>query len=192
MWAVWDPLFFVFTLSYLFESEMSGLLLGALGHCPFHNYIHCRCDFTPCMIWVDHHFSSYIHWFAIILVIACDSSHLLHPLVHSLHWPIPNLIFPLHHYCVSHYRFDFLHCLIIDIIFILGALKSMAHEFFYTCCILNMRAWVFYHWVFKPSFLSFLLPYHSGLHYILCLKTTRGYETRCRLRQSLLGQVFEI
>ena len=31
---------------------------------------------------------------------------------------------------------------------------------------------VFYHWVFGPSFLSFLLPYHPGLHYVLCLKTT--------------------
>ena len=52
MWAFWDPLLFVFTLSYLFESEMSDLFLGALGHCPFHHYIYCWCDFTPCLIWL--------------------------------------------------------------------------------------------------------------------------------------------
>ena len=30
----------------------------------------------------------------------------------------------------------------------------------------------FDYWVFEPSFLSFLSPYHLGLHYIPCLKTT--------------------
>ena len=48
---------FVFTSSHLFfESEMSDLLLRSLGYCPFHHYIHCWCDFTLCLIWVDHHF----------------------------------------------------------------------------------------------------------------------------------------
>ena len=56
MWAFWDSLYFVFTLSYLFESEMSDLLLAALGHCPFHYYLHCWCDCTLCLIWVDHLF----------------------------------------------------------------------------------------------------------------------------------------
>ena len=79
MWAFWDHLFFVFTLSYFFKSEMSDLLLRALGHYLFHHYIHCWCDFTPCLIWVDHHFSSYIHCFAIILIIVYDSSHSLYP-----------------------------------------------------------------------------------------------------------------
>ena len=40
-----------------FESEMSDLLLGALGHCHFHHYVHCWCDFISCLIWVDHHSS---------------------------------------------------------------------------------------------------------------------------------------
>ena len=172
MWAFWDPIFFVFTLSYLFESEMSDLFLGTLGHCLFLHYFHYWCDFTPCLTWVDHHFSSYINCFAIILVIAYDSSYLFHPIVLFLHWPIPGLIFPLHHFCVSHYQFDLLHRLIINIIFTLSTFKSMAHELFYTCCILYMRAWVFYHWVFRPSFPSFLLPYHPSLHYVPCLKTT--------------------
>ena len=190
-WAFWDPIFFVFTLSYLFESEMSSLLLGAMGHCPFHHYIHCWCDFTPCLIWVDHHFSLYIHCFTIILVIACDSSHSLHPLILFLHWPIPSLIFPLHHSCTSHYQFDLLHCLIINIIFTLGTLSSMAHEFFYTCCILHM------HGFFIIGYLS-LVSLH--FYYLITLVhiTSRvlrppwGHEINCRLWQPLLGQVFEI
>ena len=163
--------FFVFTLSYFFESGMSDLLLETLGHCPFHHYIHYWCDFTPYLIWVDHHFSSYIHRFVIILIIACDSSHSLHPLVLFLHWPILGLIFPLHHYYASHYQFDLLHP-VIDIIFTLGTFRSMVHELFYTCCNLYMRAWAFDHWVFGLSFPSFLLTYHPSLRYVPCLKTT--------------------
>ena len=82
MWAFRDMFFFVFTLSHLLlESEMSDLLLGALGYCPFHYYIHYWYDFTPRLIWVDHHSSSYIHCFTIILTIAFDSSSSFHPLV---------------------------------------------------------------------------------------------------------------
>ena len=33
-----------------FESEMSDLLLGALGHCHFRHYVHCWCDFISCLI----------------------------------------------------------------------------------------------------------------------------------------------
>ena len=171
MWALWDPIFFVFTLSYFFESEMSDLL-GALGHCHFHHYIHCWCDFTPCLIWVDHQFSSYILCFVIIPIIACDSSRSLHPFVLFLHWPIPGLISLLHHSYISHYQSYLLHRLIINIIFTLCTLRSMAHELFYTCCILYIRAWVFYHWVFGPSFPSLLLLYRPSLHYVPCLKTT--------------------
>ena len=63
-------------------------------------------------------------------------------------------------------------CLLIDIIFTLGILRSMAHGIHYTCCISYMRAWFSDHRVFGPSFLSFLLPYHPSLRYISCLKTT--------------------
>ena len=128
---------------------------------------------TPCLIWVDHHFSSYIHCFAIILVIAYDSSHSLHSLVLFLHRSIPGLIFPLHHSCISHYQFDLPPCLIIDIIFTLGTLKSMAHEFFYTCCILYMRTWVF----FIIGYLGLLF-----LHFYYLI--TLAYITSCILRPS--------
>ncbi|RVX18418.1 Pol polyprotein [Vitis vinifera] len=46
----------------------------------------------------------------------------------------------------------------------------------------------FDHWVFEPSFLSFLSPYHLGLRYVPCLKTTLRPWIRCRLQQPLLGQ----
>ena len=125
-------------------------------------------------------------WFELIITflrifivsLSFSSLLLIHPLrftpfVLFLHWPIPSLIFPLHHSYISHYQFDFLHCLIIDIIFTLGTLRSMAHKFFYTFCILYMRAWVFfYHWVFGPSFPSFLLLYRPSLIYVPCFKTT--------------------
>ena len=172
MWASRNLHFFCIRCIMYFKSETNDLILGALDHCPFHHCIHYWCDFTSCLIWVDHHFSSYIHCFTIILVIACDSSHSLHPLVLFLRWPIPNLIFPFHHSCISHYQVDLPHCLFIDVIFTLGTLRFMAHRLFYTCCILYMKAWVFDHWVFGSSFPSFLLPYHLSLSYVPCLKTT--------------------
>ena len=97
--------FFIFTSSHpLLKSEMSDLLLGALGHCPFCYYIHCWCDFTPCLIWVDHHSFLYVHCFTLILTIAFDSFPSLHPLILLLQWPIPSLLFSLHHFCTSHYH----------------------------------------------------------------------------------------
>ena len=168
---------------------MGDLLLGILDHCPFYHYIHYWCDFTPCLTWVDRHFSSYIHCFTIILVIACDSSRSLPPPPSPHFFSYTNIFqvwYLLHHSCVSHYQFDLLHHLIIDIIFTLSTFKSMVHEFFYTCCILYMRAGVFYHWVFGPSFPSFLLPYHPSLRYVPYLKTT------LRPWDQILGHVFEI
>ena len=67
-------------LSCLFVREMSDLLLRTPSHCPFHHYIHCWCDFASCLIWVGHHISLHIHCFAIIFIIACDSSHSFHVL----------------------------------------------------------------------------------------------------------------
>ena len=129
---------------------------------------------TSLHVWFES-ITTFLH----IFIVSLSSSSLLvihlirfTPLVLFLHWPIPSLIFPLHHSYISDYQFDFLHCLIIDIIFTLGTLTSMVHEFFYTCCISHMRAWVSDRWVFEPSFLSFLLPSHPSLRYIPCLKTT--------------------
>ena len=183
---------FVSALSYLFQSEMSDLVLRTPSHCLFHHYIHYWCDFTPCLIWVDHHFYSYIHCFALIFIIACDSSSSLHPLVLFLHWLIPDLIFPWHHSCASHYQFDLLHRLIIDIIFTLGTFKFMAHEIFYTCCISYMRAWVLI--IGYLGLVSFLFYYPITLAYVTSrvLRPPWGHGIRCHLQQPLLGQVFEI
>ena len=121
--------------SYPFVREMSDLLLRTPSHCPSHHYIHYRCDFTSCLIWVDHHLSSYIHCFAIIFIVACASPHSLHVLLSSYSnpsrvWYSFRIIIP--HITISSFCFI---CLLIDIIFTLGILRSMAHGVHHTCCI---------------------------------------------------------
>ena len=142
MWAFRDLSFFVFIFVVCFESEMSDFLLGALGHCPFHHYIHCWCDFPLCLIWVDHHSFSYVHCFTIILIIAFHLSSSFHPLFFSYSDPSRvwySLCIIITHLIINLICFI---CLLIDIIFTLGTRKSMTHEIYYTCCILYMRAWV--------------------------------------------------
>ena len=136
--------FFVYLVS-----EMSDLLLGALGHCPFHHRVRSWCDFTPWLIRVDHYsFWCYLlhyhpprfrFWFII----------LTSPLILFLQWPILGLILPSHHHHTSHYQFDLLH------------LSPHLHY-------VHIR----HHWVFGTSFPSFLSPYHPSLRYVSCLKTT--------------------
>ena len=55
MWASRNLHFFCIRCIMYFKSETNDLILGALDHCPFHHYIHCWCDFTSCLIWVDHY-----------------------------------------------------------------------------------------------------------------------------------------
>ena len=110
--------------------------------------------------------------FTNILVFAFDSSISFHVLSFSYSYPFLGLLPSLHHHYTSHYQFVFLHCLVIVIIFTLGTCKSMAHEIYYSRCISYMRAWVSDHWVFEPSFPSFLSPHHLSLRYVPCLKTT--------------------
>ena len=91
-----------------FESEMNDLLLGALGHCLFHHYVHCWCDFTPCLIWVDHysslcylfhHHPRFRFWF--IIFTSC--------LIRFLQQPISGLMLFSHHHYTYHYQFILLH-----------------------------------------------------------------------------------
>ena len=91
MWAFWDPLLFVFTLSYLFESKMSDLLLGALGHCYFHHYIHCWCDLLH--VW----FESIITFLRIFIV---SLSSLSLPVIHLIRFP------PCYFLTLTYSRFD--------------------------------------------------------------------------------------
>ena len=149
---------------------MSDLLLGALGHCPFHYYIHCWCDFTSCWIWVDLHSSlcASLHHHPHF---AFDSSSSSHPLSFSYSDPFPSLTLSLHHHYTPYYQCYFLHYLIVVTIFILGIVRSMAHDFLYMLHFIH-EGMSFDHWVFEPSFPSFLLPYHPSLHYVMCLKIT--------------------
>ena len=119
MWALWDPMLFAL-LSYLFVREMSDLLLRIPSHCPFHHYIHYWCDFTSWLIWVDHHLSSHIHCFAVVFIVACDSSHSLHILFSPYSNPSRvrySLRIIITHITISSLCFI---CLLIDIIFTLG------------------------------------------------------------------------
>ena len=127
-------------LSYLFVREMSDLLLRTSSHCPFHHYIHYWCDFTSWLIWVNHHLSSHIHCFAVVFIVACDSSHFPHILFSPYNNPSRvrySLRIIITHITISSFCFI---CLLIDIIFTLGILRSMAHGIHYTCCISYMRA----------------------------------------------------
>ena len=123
---------------------MSDLLLGALGHYPFHHYIHYWCDFTPCLIWVDHysslcylfhHHPRFRSWF--IIFTSC--------LIIFLQQPISGLIFSSRHHYTYHVLFFFSY---------------------------SNPSQVSDHWVFEPCFLSFLSPYYLSLCYVLGLKTT--------------------
>ena len=68
----------------------------------------------------------------------------------------------------------------------------MAHELFYTCYILYMRAWVLI--IGYLSLVSFHFYFLISLAYVTScvLRSHWGHEIRCRLWQPLLGQVFEI
>ena len=176
-----------------FESEMSGLLLGTPGHCSIHHYVHCWCDFTPCLIWVDYYsslFSSLQHhprfcfW----------SITLISPLAILLHLSFYSQsdTSRASFFYTSRYQIIFLHHLIIDITFTLGTFRSMAHELLYTCCISCMRAWVLIIGYLGLVSLHFYHPITLAYVMSRVLRPPWGHGIRCRLRQPLLGQVFEI
>ena len=129
----------------------------------------------------------------ITLVFASDSSFSLHILFFS-HSNPSRVWFSLHiiitHITISSFYFI---CLLIHIIFTLGILKSMTHGIYYTCCISYIRAWFFF--IIGYLSLVFLHFYHLiTLAYVTShvLRPPWGHGIRCRLRQPLLGQVFEI
>ena len=181
-------------LSYLFVREMSDLLLRTSSHCPFHYYIHYWCDFTSCLIWVDHHISSYIHCFVVIFVIACDSSHSLHPpcsfltltysrfdvsfssfLPISLSVRFASLSYYWHHIRV---RYPQVHGSR-DLLYMLHFIYEGGHEFL----IIGYLSLIFLHFYY-PITLAYVTS--------RVLRPPWGHEIRCCLRQPLLGQVFEI
>ena len=109
MWAFRDPSLLCIHFIICFVSEMSDFLLGALGYCPFHHYAHSWCDFTPCLIWVDH-YSSWCYLFHYHHPYFCFWSIILtSPLIIFLQWPNSSSILPSHHHYTSHYQFGLLH-----------------------------------------------------------------------------------
>ena len=108
----------------------------------------------------------------IILVFVSDSSFSLHLLFFS--YSDPSRVWYLIHIIITHLTISLIRfiCFLIYLMFTVGTIGSLAHGIYYTCCISYMRAWVFDHWVFGPSFPSFLSPQHPNLRYVPCLKTT--------------------
>ena len=160
--------------------------LGTLSHCPFHHHIHYWCDFTPRLTWVDHHFSSYIHCFTIILVIACDSSHSLHPLVIFIHWPIPGLIFPC---IILAYLIISLICFIISLLILYSHWAPSGPWF--TSFSIHVAFYTWGHGFFIIGYLG-LVSLHFYYLITLAYVTSRvlrplwGYGIRSRLKQPLL------
>ena len=140
MWAFRDPLFFVFTLLYILRVRWVTNLRssGSLSLPSLRSWL----------MWL--HFMFDLHELSLFFVFFASPSSSLLLLIHSLRlvpvlflqWPIPSLILSLHHPYASHYQFILFHCFIIIIMFALITFRSLAHEIFYTCCILYMRAWV--------------------------------------------------
>ena len=171
MWAFWDPFFLcIHFVIFLWEWDKwpSPRNSGSLSLPSLHSLL----------MWLHSIFD--LSWSSFFFVY---SSFRYYP-YHCL-WFIPFASPPYSFLTLTYSRFDIspasllrislsvdlLHP-VIDIIFTLGTFRSMAHELFYTCCNLYMRAWAFDHWVFGLSFLSFLLTYHPSLRYVPCLKTT--------------------
>ena len=185
MWAFWDPIFFVFTLSYFFENEMSDLLLWTMGHCPFHHYIHYWCDFTPCLTWVDRHFSLYCLWFVPFA-----------PLPPSLFFSYTNI------YQVWYFSCIILAYLVISLIcFIVSLLILYSHRAPSSPWLTSFSIHVaFYTWGHGFLIIGYLGLVSLHFYYLITLAyiTSRvlrppwSHGIRCRLRQPLLGQVSEI
>ena len=158
VWTFRDPPWFVFVLLYIL-SEMSGLFLGAPGHCPFHHYIRSWCDFTPYLIWV---------WSLLLLVLLVSLSFILVLFfIHHSHFTsyyflivtsFSGLILSSHHHYTSRHQFGF---------------SSLHHHSYHAHSrhlqvhgsrdFLKMLHFIhegmgFDHWVFGPSFPSFLSP----------------------------------
>ena len=125
-------------------------------------------------------------------IVAGDSSHSLHVLFSPYSDPSRvrcSLRIIITHITISSFCFI---CLLIDIIFTLGILRSMAHGVHYTCRNSYMRAWVLIIRYLGLVSLRFCHPITQAYVTSHVLRPPWGHEIKCRLRQPLLGQVFEI
>ena len=154
MWVFQDLLFFVFIFSHLIlEWEMSDILLGALGHCPFYHYIHFLCDFHS------------VFWFELIIIplyvfIVSPSSSLLlsiHPLHFSFcFFPYNDLFQVWYFLCII-----LIHLFISLICFIVSLLILYSHYAPSSSWLMRFsvhEGMGFDHWVFELSFPSYIHP----------------------------------
>ena len=83
-------------------------------------------------------------------------------------------------------------CLLIDTMFTLGTIGSLAHRIYYTCCISYRRAWVLI--IRYLGLVSLHFNHLITLAYVTScvLRPPWGHGIRYRLQQPLLEQVFEI
>ena len=125
-------------------------------------------------------------------IVSGDSSHSLHVLLSPYSDPSRvrcSLRIIITHITISSFCFI---CLLIDIIFTIGILRSMAHGIHYTCCISYMRAWALIIGYLSLVFFRFYHPITLAYVTSRVLRPPWGHGIRCHLQQPLLGQVFEI
>ena len=116
-------------------------------------------------------------------------------LVLSLQRPISGSMLISHHHYTHHYQFILFHLSLYR--YHIHVRRPQVHGSWGSLYMLHFiyEGMSFDHWVFVPSFLSFLLPYHPiTLAYVTSrvLRPPWGHGIRCRLQQPLLGQVIEI
>ena len=168
--VLWDPMLLGSWLIYIRYERWVIFLLGSPDHCLTHHSIIGDMTFSYC---------TDMDWSSVIPLSYCLTLYLL------THFQIfvPLFIHFLHidtHFCFDTFFTSFTcfidglttHLsLILPSTFPLVTFRSMAHEI-YLCITSCTRGYGFDHWVFEPSFPSFLSPYHLGLRYVPCLKTT--------------------
>ena len=171
MRVLWDPMLFRSWLIYFRYERWVTFLLGSPDHCliPTIPSLVIWLSFIV-LTWVDHHsFHFPIVFFCIPLPLSRSLFHLL--FIPYILIPITDLIPSWHHSHISLMAWPFILSLISLSTFPLVTSKSMTHEIF-LCITSCARGYGFDHWVFEPSFPSFLSPSHLGLRCVPCLKTT--------------------
>ena len=171
IWAFQDPSFFVFIFSYVSRIRWVTFFYELQVIVP--SIIAFVIDVTSLHIWFEWIIThSCVLRFIIILTFAFDSSFSFHLLFFSYNNPFSSLILSLHHHYTSHYQFNLLHLsphwhyIHIRLPPIYGS-----QDFLYMLHFIH-EGMGYVHWVFGPSFPSFLSPYHPSLRYVLCLETT--------------------
>ena len=126
-----------------------------------------------------HHSMSDLSWSSLLLMLfASLSSPSFSLLIHHSHFTSyffsyhdPSRVWYSLHITITHLIISLICfiCLLVDTMFTLGTIRSMAHGIYCTCCISYMRAWVL---IIRYLSLVFLCFYHPSLRYVPCLKTT--------------------